>query len=572
MLTPNWTDFYPTDLGVVIGEMFSYVGDNLSYYVDRVSNENYLPTCTTRDAIIKLGALIGYKLGSGSSAVVTVSFTCTSSGTIPAGTIVQTDTAGTSERQYTFVTKVDVVAPGAGVVDVECIEGTLVASEILGSSSGMANQKLSVAKPISYDPTGTTSLKVFVDEGGGATLWAEVTNFLNSGSTDKHYIVNVDASGSAAVRFGNGVDGQVPASGSSNVTCSYRTGGGVGANSVGTGKVTKLGSTLAFVSSVTNAAQPQGGSELESVEEARVRIPASLSALDRAVTFSDFERLSLKVSGTSQAKALEGIGPYEVVVYVSATGSSKAATGTWNPRTETGTGLLGNVGAYLNTRKAAPTKLVMRSPLALSLEARIDLTVKETYFQANVKTDATQKLLDTIEAYRMGQSIYLSDILAALESVDGVDNVAFRRWKRKEQANLRNPDPSAASTVPDTVWVVGTVTYGDEVEEAAGTLRPTLDQKLTVTFISPTEYHVVSDLQGRQSSVGVKGAEWSSDDGTYKLHATNPTVTKPDYAGYWYEIILGAGRVGQRIVVDTYEIATLAKTDVSFVKVSGGIS
>ena len=59
---PEWTDHSPNDLGVVLVELFSHLGDIFLYYQDRIANESYLDTAVERLSVINLLRLIGYEL------------------------------------------------------------------------------------------------------------------------------------------------------------------------------------------------------------------------------------------------------------------------------------------------------------------------------------------------------------------------------------------------------------------------------------------------------------------------------------------------------------------------------
>lgn len=58
---PNdWQDFTESNLGMCILELVAYVGDQLSFYLDRVVNELFLPTVVQRANAINLVSLLGY--------------------------------------------------------------------------------------------------------------------------------------------------------------------------------------------------------------------------------------------------------------------------------------------------------------------------------------------------------------------------------------------------------------------------------------------------------------------------------------------------------------------------------
>lgn len=570
-LTPEWTDFYPTDPGVVLIEAMSYMADILSYYIDRAANECFLSTMTQRRSAINLGRLVGYELSPATSAVVMMTFVCNAGGNIPAGQQVSTDPAITGESAVVYEVRTTTIAGAAGALSVECIEGTST-SQTLGSGTALPSQSFTLtSSPLSYDPAGDSSLRVYVDEGAGLVLYTEVTNFLDSESSDRHYTVRIDESDVATITFGDGVNGRVVVAGVDNVSATYRVGGGAAGNSVGIGQITKLVTTLPFVDSVTNPAAPQGGADKESVEDARTSIPASVRSLDRCITHQDYEDLAVVgVAGVAQAKAVWGRGPYEEVVYVAAAGSNPIANGTWDPDTETGTGLLGEVGDYLVARKASPVRLVVKPPSAAELEFALSLKVNAGFFQDDCRVEVIDTLLETVEAYRMGEEVVLSDVLGALEALPSVNKVRVSLFRRKPAAVLVVPDPLYVAGTPDATWAVGTTDDTDHDSFVlSSTLQPTLQEVLTVVFISANTFRVRGSKTGRQGTVGTVGALWTNDLGNLTLTCTAGAI--PTYAGNQFRITVGSGAVTTSIELNSYDIATLAEADIDITSVTGGI-
>ena len=58
-----------------------------------------------------------------------------------------------------------------------------------------------------------------------STIWTQVSDFLDSGPTDTHYLVRVDDNDQATIRTGDGTNGAIPSPGAS-VSVSYKIGGG----------------------------------------------------------------------------------------------------------------------------------------------------------------------------------------------------------------------------------------------------------------------------------------------------------------------------------------------------------
>ena len=59
---PEWTDHSPADLGVLLVDLFAYMGDIILYYQDRIASESFLHTASERRSVLHLLRLIGYEL------------------------------------------------------------------------------------------------------------------------------------------------------------------------------------------------------------------------------------------------------------------------------------------------------------------------------------------------------------------------------------------------------------------------------------------------------------------------------------------------------------------------------
>jgi uncharacterized phage protein gp47/JayE len=70
---PEWTDRSEADFGVVLIELFAYMGDILSYYQDRIANEAFLTTAQERRSVINHLRLIGYEMAPAAPAAARLS-------------------------------------------------------------------------------------------------------------------------------------------------------------------------------------------------------------------------------------------------------------------------------------------------------------------------------------------------------------------------------------------------------------------------------------------------------------------------------------------------------------------
>ena len=68
VVTPDWKERNPADIGVVLIELLAYVGDHLSYYQDAVATEAYLGTARKRVSIRRHARLLDYLMHDGCNA------------------------------------------------------------------------------------------------------------------------------------------------------------------------------------------------------------------------------------------------------------------------------------------------------------------------------------------------------------------------------------------------------------------------------------------------------------------------------------------------------------------------
>lgn len=101
----DWTARGDDDFGVALLDMWSYVGDILTFYQERIANEAFLRTATERASVVRLAALIGYRPAPGLAATAYLAFTLEKGrrALIPVGSRVQS-VPGQNEKPQKFET------------------------------------------------------------------------------------------------------------------------------------------------------------------------------------------------------------------------------------------------------------------------------------------------------------------------------------------------------------------------------------------------------------------------------------------------------------------------------------
>lgn len=188
-----------------------------------------------------------------------------------------------------------------------------IENEILGSSDGTHDQSFACAHApvididVWVDELSTLSSgdrrrlverrpddvdRVYDSRGEVAEFWVRwtaVRDFLDSGPTDRHYVVNRTL---GTLEFGDGDRGAIPPDGNDNVRATYTTGGGSDGN-VDAGTITDLKSSVSLVEAVSNPAPADGGADIESMDALVDRSTNRIRHRGKAVTAADYEQVAM---------------------------------------------------------------------------------------------------------------------------------------------------------------------------------------------------------------------------------------------------------------------------------------
>ena len=207
-------------------------------------------------------------------------------------------------------------------------QGISVQDSPLGSSTGLANQSFVTTREFFI----SGSMKVFVDD----DEWTQVDNFLGSVPTAEHYVVELGDNDQATVVFGDGITGRVPPLGVGNIRVEYRVNanndGNVGSQTISVDK-----SGLSFVSRLFNPRQATGWAEAdgatdESLEQVKIKGPASLRTKDVAIGPDDVRQITRTFEDADGARSFsrsatfeEGFGPKTIELVVVVRGGGQAS-------------------------------------------------------------------------------------------------------------------------------------------------------------------------------------------------------------------------------------------------------
>lgn len=314
---------------------------------------------------------------------------------------------------------------------VKATHGETVTDEVLGSGDASAEfQSFAIKKsPVTFVPQpgalhgAANTLQVRA----GGVLWHEVNTLYGQEKDERVYTTTVDDEGVMTIQFGDGQTGARLLTGRNNATATYRQGlgreGNVNANSLTTLLDRPIG-----LKSVTNPGAAQGGTDPETLAEARTNAPNTVRTFGRIVSLRDFEDAAREFAGVAKARATWVWDGEEQVVQLTVAGDEGARVigDTYE-----------NLVKDLNSRRDPNHKLVIgpHRQVFVAIEARIQ--VNPDYVDEQVQTAAGNALLDyfAFENVDLGQSIHLSDVYRVLQDVEGVVAVDINRLQYKDEGD-----------------------------------------------------------------------------------------------------------------------------------------
>ena len=445
---PTWTATNPADFGIALVEAFSYLGDLMSYYIDRNANEAFIATATQRESVLNLSQTYGYIPAGYRNASLDITFTNTSEDTVvnlPAGTVVSGDVViGDTVQTVYFTTQEDITSDPAingGVEITTAKEGRSVSlvsdvansyGELVGSSDGTPNQIFQLLET----PVVDGSISVYVRSGSSAySKWAQVQHMIDYGPAEQVFTVSEDAYNNVYVTFGNGISGLIPTN-FSEIRVQYVVGGGELGN-VAPQTISNIeyipGVSSNDLVSVQAYLTPSNdgvgvdGAEPDSLDLIRALAPLYLRSNTRAVTLEDFRSLALGVSGVGKAKAVANIWT-SVSLYIA---PSRAISDTdLHPGLETDeiTPTSGWNDLSTRTTTALQDKTLIGTTVSILPPEYVDMVVAlqfsklPQYTNAEVTKNIKSALVSEYSYYNMdfGDEVTQQDVEYVLQQTKGV--------------------------------------------------------------------------------------------------------------------------------------------------------
>lgn len=435
-MLPEWTNRDSSDFGMVMVDLWAYIGDILHYYVDRAAAETYVGTAVNRESILALANLFDYRPAyqTSSTGTVTVSATNASHGdtiVIPEGTGFVAPASENLPVVYFTSTASASMGPNVGSVVIPVAEGRYVSNEspinaVTGNtySNGTAGQRFNLR----YTGAMASSIEVYVKEGptvGGipSSMQYFYTSSLTSAPSDSRaFDVEVSSDGVVQIVFGNGVNGKIPANGA-EVVVSYRRGQGAAGN-ISEGRVTTYDTNQIVLNTyITTSSAMTGGTDAETLESMKANIPLMFRTQDRAVSLQDFKDLSLRIPQVVKATC-SVVSTSNVMVYALPYQSdylTTSATSITVPQI-----IKDEIISYFSSRTMVGASVGAANSVTLTpVNVSVDVHVKDNYVSYWVAEEVASAIDEffAFENVSFGQTLAVGSLYRAMQSIDGVDYV-----------------------------------------------------------------------------------------------------------------------------------------------------
>ncbi|MFG0211807.1 putative baseplate assembly protein [Brevibacillus porteri] len=345
-----------------------------------------------------------------------------------------------SERGATMIRFGSAMPEGRKNIRVIAYRGDFAGQRFIGESSGLPHQVFRLTIQSILPETFVIQVARHVE--GSPFLhwedWSLVTDFDRSGPQDRHFMLN-DSDG-AEIVFGNNEHGAIPErlegmAGIRIISC--QTGQGAKGNVQG-GQITRF-LPLArqrTTAQVTNPRPASGGSERETIDQAKRRMRMEGKKPQRAVTTEDYEAIALSTPGlrVARAKAI----PLYKIGEMGAPEQNAAAQMTVAivPFSDQSTplpseGFLRTVHHQLEQRRLLTTEVHVVAPVYIKVTVFATIVVEPAFaYKKQIVLQALKQYLTPLnvqdssarqgKGWEFGRPVYKSDLYEVLNQIEGV--------------------------------------------------------------------------------------------------------------------------------------------------------
>ena len=337
-----------------------------------------------------------------------------------------------------------------------------ICQETLGRSDGSPGQVFQLERaPILKRCPGET-VQVWQADRNEWQDWQEVEYLGGSDPTDLVFCCD---GVSGEIRFGPALRqpdgavhryGAIPPRGAELRFSTYRYGGGTVGN-VRAGTITELKSPIPYVDRVINRQPASGGVDAEDLEDAKLRAPHVLRTRRRAVTVADFEHLVRQefAAEVARVRCLQASlpsadgrpGPGQIYILAIPSLPEHLAKG-YVPVGQLALSdeLRRRIEAYLDEHRLLTAQLSVRTPDYRRVAVTVQVQARAEAEPRRVEQDVAARLEALLNPFvggldgrgwPFGRDLYLSDLYACIQSVEGVEYIKDLQMSWLDSKNRR---------------------------------------------------------------------------------------------------------------------------------------
>lgn len=433
----QFNDFVANNGIIMVIELVCYLSTLLAERSDVIADESFLPTAQTYDAVDQHLALINNAIKRATPAVVDIEASVSNEAPvsidIPAGLRFSLTGPDGNPLFYELYrapgdfTSPITIPPGARGVIGFGIEGRFLAPVVAESAGGVDQEIEILESDILDDP-----IIVTVDTGGIIEEWRRVDTLERSGPTDKVYQVTFYED-RAVVKFGNDRAGQALLAGQV-VTVQFRVGGGIRGRIVSsaineTRPVSPQPPARNSVSVLFRNPNPSsGGTNRESLDAAKLRAPKESATLMSATSGEDYAVIAKEFSHPVFGSVLKAVASLKTSLNANIVFLHILAVGPGGVPVLPSLGLKKGLNTYLNDLKVLTDEVRVIDAAIKPVDVRANIIISRNADPSIVKDRVDAALTDffSTDNFDLGQPLYISQLIRALQNIDGVRYIQLR--------------------------------------------------------------------------------------------------------------------------------------------------
>lgn len=453
---PEITDHTESNLFVKIISIFAAIAEMLGYYIDNAAREAHVDSARLYASMVSHARRVDYrvrgKLAANTEVVFSLEETQPTDVTILNGTLISN-----RNLNIRFVTTANAVIPAGSLISnqVGAVQLYEVNQVTLADGTGLPNQEIIVGTDVADN---TVVVRV------GGVVWDRVDSLIFGTPVSTIYRETVNKNKEHVIIFGDGIAGEAPASGVS-IEVDYKGTDGILGN-IEVGEIDTVDEVIgSFIVNVTNVIKAVGGSDVESLEQLKRRIPLALRTKERGVTEQDYIDVAELASGVAKA-GLSFKNGNNIDIFIVPDGGGLANQV-----------LREYVEEWFKTRKLVGRKVRVFSAGELRVKLKIRVVALPNYRNVDIENALRARLIDYIsyKYLEINGELNLGDVYERLETLPGVKN---------SRVDIMTTVPYARplfDNVPQLTWT-------KEVKEAS-----TATSFWQISFITNTDYQILKD-------------------------------------------------------------------------------